>query len=425
MNDGFLAAQRKNRTIISKGIPQKYKLTVFLGVHNGAQYLASLQKQLLAQKNGKFNLIVIDNASKDDSWEILQKWSEIMPSELMLVKNSQNLGGMGSVVLNQDLIQSEWVTFMHQDDYYKPSHVNEFNKFLLNVKPETVAFYSDMGSLNQTGGQSGSPVRASWLLPDYGRGTQFLANLKVHTVPFPSSAFRTKEFIECLPSWFSTAFPDTELILKLCAKGDILPISKETMLYRENEMSESHSVNELESNLNITIALCRIFASDEFIVICKGIKPDCQDKFASAVFSGIQTRLKQTTGSDIVKVLASEAMSKAWDHTNQESLNFLANFFTSINSNFSSNLLEEILGAQGFELTKVTGLDLSQYSADNPEISISSKKIGIKRSKHGLLVEMYKKYGYFIPYRIRRSLLKSLFKVKIAIRPEYPWNFKW
>ena len=58
------------------------KITLFLGIYNGEQYLESLFEQLQAQDSQKFNLLVIDNSSTDNSYNEISYWKKIFEQKL-------------------------------------------------------------------------------------------------------------------------------------------------------------------------------------------------------------------------------------------------------------------------------------------------------------------------------------------------------
>lgn len=73
------------------------KITLFLGIYNGKQYLESLYEQLRTQDSQKFKLLVIDNSSTDSSYNEISKWEKTFGHRLTLVSNEVNYGAYGSL----------------------------------------------------------------------------------------------------------------------------------------------------------------------------------------------------------------------------------------------------------------------------------------------------------------------------------------
>ena len=59
-------------------------LTVFLGIYNGEKYVDSLLKQILSQEYQKFNILVVDNNSSDQSGKMFGNWKKVYKSNFQL-----------------------------------------------------------------------------------------------------------------------------------------------------------------------------------------------------------------------------------------------------------------------------------------------------------------------------------------------------
>jgi hypothetical protein len=248
------------------------KLTVFIGIYNGKKFLPKVIKQLVSQVDQNFLIVAVDNNSQDSSWGEMQVMPTLFPNRIKIVRNPFNFGAAGSLALSLDLIQTEWWCAFHQDDDYKNDYVKNFNEIICEVKEEVVSISAEMGSITNTGRKAATPPRSSWLLNKPDSVSSFIANLKVQTVPFPATAFRTTVYQECVSPWHNTAFSDTESTLAMLEFGDFMFSKTNTMNYRENEMSESHSINNHESLLETGASLARIFSSSAFTKIVKMVE---------------------------------------------------------------------------------------------------------------------------------------------------------
>jgi glycosyltransferase involved in cell wall biosynthesis len=106
---------------------------------------------LKSQSDSRFQILIVDNASSDNSWEILQSWIEEFRGRIRLVRNEMNLGATGAILLNRDLILSDWFMFMHQDDLYRSNHVKTLNDSINNSVADVVSISTSMGSLSISG----------------------------------------------------------------------------------------------------------------------------------------------------------------------------------------------------------------------------------------------------------------------------------
>jgi hypothetical protein len=103
---------------------------------------------------------------------------------------------------------------------------------------------SDHGFYDNEGKEIKSIPRSTWFSSDLDRYGQFIQNLKSQSIPFPCTAFKTEIYKNTEVLIHNPSFSDTEQTLKMLCYGKFLVSSEETMLYRENPLSESHSLND-------------------------------------------------------------------------------------------------------------------------------------------------------------------------------------
>ena len=393
-------------------------LTVFLGIYNGEKYLTSLETQILAQSYQDFQLVVVDNASTDGSWEVLSQWPKIFGEKLIISRNDTNLGGGGSLAsaLKLGLINTEWFTTLHQDDYYFASHLEQLISTIRNSSDDVVAVCTGMASMDEKSQTIPTPPRASWLVDDYSAPSSFLINLRTQTLSFPTSAFRTKVFSQCFRFWHSPTFSDTETTLLLCGHGEFRYIPEETMRYRENSQSESHVINSVEAVLGATISLSRVFTSEEFRTVLRKVDRGERGFFFSELMSSIEIRLRDSSLLYLVKILASEACANAWDYKESQPSILLSEFYQAVNSRFTQTLLSNLSGEpiprpkleQSEELRALSG-DLSQ-------------EIFTKHSRgKSHLNKIFSKF----PLTLRIQIFRVYVRVFAIKQPNHYWNAFW
>jgi hypothetical protein len=367
----------------------------------------------------------VDNASTDNTWLQLENFISEIEVPITLIKNPINLGSTGSQVLNFDFLNSEWFAFIHQDDHYSPNHVKTLAKAIDHADEDVVAISTMMGSKLPNGKKRSDPPRAIWLVPSTDPQTVFLANVRQHTVPWPSTAFRTKPFVECLPPWHGTAFPDTEIILKLCAKGKFHHIEKVTMSYTENPESESHSINEVERVIGATASLARIFTSPEFIEISKGVPIGNRKEFSEALQNAITARIGSGPLNEMLWLIANETLLIAWEYSNSINLSNTSDAYSRIGAEGPSKLLDSLINS-GFvnnaAVEKSTELKfeeslLSEIIQEKPK-SDSLALPGLLQRAADIVLKV-------LPHNIERLLVTKLIRLKVRSNPIHPWNFRW
>jgi glycosyltransferase involved in cell wall biosynthesis len=397
---------------------QTQELTVFIGIYNGEKYLESLQKQLLSQTYQDFHLVVIDNFSTDNSWKALADWPAIFGEKLILRRNDMNLGGGGSLAkaLNSGLINTQWFTMIHQDDYYFTGHIEKLNETIQSSSEDVVAVCTGMASMDENSDSLPTPPRASWLVDDYSTPHSFLINLRTQTLSFPTTAFRTKEFLQCFRFWHSPTFSDTETTLLLCGHGEFRYISQETMRYRENPQSESHVINSVEALLGATISLLRVFSSEEFRTVLSKVDQSQRGLFFDELMSSIEIRLRESNLLYLVKILASESCANAWEYKESRPSSLLSEFYEAMNSRFTQTLLSNLSGAPVPEPAGGLSEELRILSGD-----LSQEIFNQHSRRKSQLNSIFSKFPLKLRIRIFRAYVR-LFAIK---QPNHYWNAFW
>lgn len=89
------------------------KVSVLMPVHNGLPYLSMAIRSILKQTCQDFELVAIDDASTDDSWNVLNSFSD---TRIKLLKNEKNLGLAATLNRGLDVIDSQFIARMDCDD---------------------------------------------------------------------------------------------------------------------------------------------------------------------------------------------------------------------------------------------------------------------------------------------------------------------
>ena len=96
-------------------IDEKMSVSIIIVNYNGLLYMNKLLTSLQNQTYTHFEIVLIDNASSDDSLRSVDKYAEIL--SLKIIKNRVNVGFCEAV--NQGLNQSngKWVVLLNNDTY--------------------------------------------------------------------------------------------------------------------------------------------------------------------------------------------------------------------------------------------------------------------------------------------------------------------
>lgn len=202
-------------------------LTIVLPTYNGAETLAETLASINGQTNQNFQLIVIDDGSSDGTIEML-KGSITRTRDRLILKNNSGLYD----TLNRAVaeVQSDWVSFIFQDDRLKPKYVQECLGLIGEpISAELVWFAIDTIDANSNIVDRGlSCGRREFISPGKEPWREGLMRGTYWTI---SGSLTRAECLRCMP--FRPDFPH-------CADYDFLlrALRHYTLLYVETPLVE-------------------------------------------------------------------------------------------------------------------------------------------------------------------------------------------
>lgn len=93
------------------------KISVIMPVYNGEKYLRQAIDSILSQTFSDFEFIIINDASKDSTEEIIKSYND---ERIVYLKNEENLGVAGTLNKGIDAARGEYIARMDADDISMP-----------------------------------------------------------------------------------------------------------------------------------------------------------------------------------------------------------------------------------------------------------------------------------------------------------------
>jgi glycosyltransferase involved in cell wall biosynthesis len=115
-------------------------ISVVLPTHNRCKLLARAIESVLRQTYSSVELIVVDDASTDETDEVLRSFSD---TRIRYVRHDQNRGGSAARNTGIEVCTGEFVAFLDDDDEYVPQKL-EFLHAALVSAPEAGLAYSQV-----------------------------------------------------------------------------------------------------------------------------------------------------------------------------------------------------------------------------------------------------------------------------------------
>lgn len=95
-------------------------------VFNCEKYISRCLESLLSQTYCNFQVICVDDCSKDSSLEVLHSYVDAFNKRLVVVSNEQNIGGGASRMRAVAMARSNYVMFLDGDDFLKPDYIETY-----------------------------------------------------------------------------------------------------------------------------------------------------------------------------------------------------------------------------------------------------------------------------------------------------------
>lgn len=94
-------------------------VSICVPAYNAARYLRQTLESALAQTFSDFELLVVDNASADETFAIAEEYARRNP-RMRVFQNDRNVGSIGNFNRCIDLAKGEWIKFLCADDWLEP-----------------------------------------------------------------------------------------------------------------------------------------------------------------------------------------------------------------------------------------------------------------------------------------------------------------
>ena len=103
------------------------KISVIVPVYNSEKYIGTCIESILKQTFSDFELILINDGSKDKSLDILRKYEK--KDKRIRVIDQKNMGVANTRNKGIGLAKGEYVTFIDNDDYIDEDYLEQFFKY--------------------------------------------------------------------------------------------------------------------------------------------------------------------------------------------------------------------------------------------------------------------------------------------------------
>ena len=135
------------------------KITVIMPAYNAAQYIEAAVRSVMGQTVSDWILLVIDDGSRDNTCEIVEKLAA-EDERVHLLRNEQNMGVANTRNRGLALCRGEFAAFLDSDDIWLPEKLQKQLDLLENSGASLC--YTSYGIMDAGGNQS----RGDYLVPE-------------------------------------------------------------------------------------------------------------------------------------------------------------------------------------------------------------------------------------------------------------------
>ncbi|WP_213769434.1 glycosyltransferase [Bradyrhizobium sp. dw_78] len=109
--------------------PTSKTVSVVLATYNGAKYIEEQIRSIAAQTLAPFELIISDDASTDNTLQIIQDLLSECDFKIKIIRNEKALGFRDNFLQACLLAQGDFIAFSDQDDVWHPTKLEKCSEF--------------------------------------------------------------------------------------------------------------------------------------------------------------------------------------------------------------------------------------------------------------------------------------------------------
>ena len=224
-------------------------VSVILTSYNHEKYLRSSIDSVLAQTYTDFELVIVDDASADRSWEIIESYDD---PRIVKVRHTENVLFYANPTIQQ-LTRGKYIAIQHSDDIWEPEKLARQVAYL-DRRPECGAAFSWALIIDEDGEpfldetnyyyaifSQPNRTRHEWLNFFFHNG-----NALCH----PSVLIRRQCYEDCGYYRYGLAqLPDLDMWMRLCLKYEIVVVPEKLVRFRLRRHEANSSGNRRENRI--------------------------------------------------------------------------------------------------------------------------------------------------------------------------------
>lgn len=333
---------------MDKKYMNRTRVSIILSSYNHAKYLKESIDSALKQIFRDFELVIWDDASTDNSWQIISDYSD---PRIKSFRNEINMGGGNAKKAIEEVAQGEYIAIHHSDDIWELDKLEKQVAFL-DSNPEIGAVFSQAKIIGENGEDFKDKNSFYYMIFDQPNRNRFewlnyffyQGNALCH----PSVLIRKKCYDECGPYRLGMAqLPDFDMWVRLCLNYEIYVMPEKLVRYRIRDNRQNASTASFDARIRTNYELFQVYKN--YLAIespedLKKIFPETESYFkpegydlgfilANAALSdkGVKIKSRELFGLDLLFSIFSDPIRT---QKIKELYNFTSKDFTTLSAKY-------------------------------------------------------------------------------------------
>jgi glycosyltransferase involved in cell wall biosynthesis len=271
-------------------------ISICIPTYNRAHYLKETINSVLAQTYIKFELIICNDGSSDETEKVIKLYTD---KRIRYIKNSVNLGYIKTMNKCTKFSKNEWIMHLSDDDILLPEAIETMVKILNESKVQDIGFIVPQTiTINSQGRVIAVPLKQlkghylflkpKEFIPNFTLYGKKIRGKYIFNTSFPSTLFNKKILIENgMSSEKVPVSHDIFIESKICLKHSIIVIDDPLIKYRvhENWGSGLNQRGEFLKEYLQYLSLLFAFIKKEHIIFDYNFEQYCYEALINYLFS--------------------------------------------------------------------------------------------------------------------------------------------
>ena len=207
----------------------RYLVSIAMTTYNGEKYLHNQIDSIIAQSVTDWELVICDDVSTDDTWQILREYTE-SDGRIKIFKNQQNLGFKKNFEKAIGLCKGKYIALSDQDDVWAENHL----KTLLENIGNNVMVCSNVQLMTDDGRLIHQNMKSESLWISRDPDFQFFQLLHSNYVQGCTTLFKSQLRNLLIPIPDSQDYHDYWFAFRAVLEGSVLYLPDVLVYYRQH-----------------------------------------------------------------------------------------------------------------------------------------------------------------------------------------------